>query len=175
MAYYEWDLKNKFVKLPKTRKKFGKVILRFAENRDKKFILEFERECVRTEPEIFQDELRYYQKRLSSIPVIDLSRKDFKVIIALVNNQVVGELSMSSYFDYETNSLVGVITGLWVLKPYRIAGIGKKLIRFAKAEFKKWGIKRITLTVGLFNLAACAFYKKMGFAIRKIGEGICAI
>lgn len=56
--------------------------------------------------------------------------------------------------------------------PYRIADIGGKLINFAKNEFKKWRVKRISLVVGIFNLAAKEFYKKCGFQIRRIDEAI---
>ncbi|MEO0093185.1 MAG: GNAT family N-acetyltransferase [candidate division WOR-3 bacterium] len=172
--YYEWDAKkDKFVRCPKPPKKNIKVRLRLANNRDKKLLLDFERECVRTEPEVFIDELKYYRKRLRLIPKVNFSqKKNFKVVIALINHKIVGQLAMAWYFCYETNSKVGVITGLWVLKPYRMAGIGRKLITFAKKEFKKWGVKRITLVVGISNLAAKEFYKKCGFKIRRIDEAI---
>jgi len=173
--YYEWSSKkDKFVKCPKPQKKYFEVSCRLAKNSDKKLLLDFENECVKTEPEIFKAELEYHQKRLQSIPIINFNhRENFKVVMALVDKrEVVGELSMGWYFNYEVNSKVGVITGLWVLKPYRMAGIGKKLIGFAKNEFKKWEIKRIALIVGLFNLAAQVFYKKLGFRIRNIGEAI---
>jgi len=170
--YYEWNLKkDKFVKHPKPPRKHFKVSYRLAKNYDKKLLFAFEKECVKTEPEILKPEYEYIKKKLRTIRTMNFNRaKEFKVIIALVADKVVGELSMSWYFNPEINSKVGIIIGLWVLKPYRMAGIGSGLINFAKKEFRKMGIKRIELVVGLFNRAALAFYQKLGFEIKRIGR-----
>lgn len=53
-----------------------------------------------------------------------------------------------------------------------MAGIDKGLIVFAEKRFKKLRVKRIELIVGLKNLAALEFYKKLGFKIRKVGQAI---
>lgn len=168
--YYEWNpKKEEFVEsLKPSQKKNFPVIYRLAKNSDKNAILDFEMECKKTEPEVYISQYNNLRKELQSISFDRM--RNFKVVLALVDNKVVGELSMGWYFNYETNCKVGVIPGLWVLKPYRMAGIGKGLIEFAKEKLKKSGAKRIELIVGLKNLAAREFYRKLGFQIRKVGQ-----
>jgi ribosomal protein S18 acetylase RimI-like enzyme len=133
-------------------------------------MLGFEIECEKTEPEIYTSEHNSLRKKLQSINFGET--KNFEVVLALANNKVVGELSIGYYFDYERNCKVGVIPGLWVLKPYRMAGIGRSLIDFAKKRLKELGFRRIELIVGLGNLAGIEFYKNLGFKIRKVGQVI---
>lgn len=170
--YYKWNSKkDKFVKSTKLPKKRNfQVIYRSAKNRDKKAILKFEIECEKTEPEVYISEYNNLRKKLPSINFN--KRKDFKVVLALADNKIVGELSMSWYFDYERNCKVGVIPGLWVLKSYHMAGIGRGLIDFAKKKFKRLKVRRIELIFGLKNLAAQEFYKKLGFKTRRVGQSI---
>jgi ribosomal protein S18 acetylase RimI-like enzyme len=168
--YYVWNSeRDKFVKsveLPKNR--VFHVVYRTAINRDKDAILKFEIECEKTEPEVYISEYDDLQKKL---PSIDFDkRKDFEIVLASVDNKIVGLLSMSWYFDYERNCRVGVIPGLWVLKPYRVAGIGKGLMLFAREMCKKLNVQRIELVVGVKNLAAQEFYKKLGFKNMKVNQ-----
>lgn len=81
-------------------------------------------------------------------------------------------LSISRYFDGDTGERVGVIPGVWVLKPFRMAGIGRRLMEEAKKEFLARGIRRVELMVGLDNLAARVFYEKMGFKIHPMGRAV---
>lgn len=167
--YYEWDSKKEaFIKSHKPRRKNFQVLYRVAKNSDKNAILNFEIECEKTEPEVYLSKYSNVRKKLQSISFDRMN--DFKLVLALVDNKVVGELSMGWYFNYETNCKVGVIPGLWVLKPYRMANIGRGLVDFAKKEFKELGVKRIELIVGLRNYAAQEFYKKLNFQIRKVGQ-----
>jgi len=172
--YYEWDnKKDKFVKVRKLcRRRNLKIKYKLAKNSDKIEILKFEIDCVKSEPDIYLHlpDFKDFKKKLK---LIDFNQtKDFAVAIALLNNKVVGLLSMSWYFNYDTKCKIGLITDIWVLKPYRIAGVGTGLINFAKKTFKALAIKRIELIVGLKNLAAKRFYKKLGFKIRKVGQAI---
>ncbi|MDW8114181.1 MAG: GNAT family N-acetyltransferase [candidate division WOR-3 bacterium] len=84
--------------------------------------------------------------------------------------KILGILSMGYYLENcdEEIQKVGVISLIFVLKPFRMAGIGKGLINFSKKIFRKWKVKKIELKVGLKNLAGIEFYKKLGFKIRKI-------
>lgn len=170
-TYYEWNSeKEAFVKSQIPSKKKFRVIYRLAKNSNKDAILDFEIECKKTEPEVYISDYSNIRKKLQSISFDRM--KDSNLVLALGDNKEVGELSMGWYFDYETNCRVGVITGLWVIKPYRMAGIDRGLITFAKKRFKKLRVKRIELIVGLKNLAALEFYKKLGFKIRKVGQAI---
>ncbi len=172
--YYEWNSKkDKFVKSTKSPKKRNfHLIYRLAKNRDKEAISKFEIECIKSEPDIYLQipDFKNFKKKLKSVNFNQA--KDFAVAIALVNRKVVGLLSMSWFFDYDTKCRIGLITDIWVLKSYRIAGVGTGLLNFAKETFKRLAIKRIELIVGLKNLVAKRFYKKLGFKIRKIGQAI---
>ena len=175
--YYEWNSKKeKFVKKPRPpRKSYTKVVYKLATNTDKHKILDFETECIKTEPDIYLHipDFNDFKKRLKSI---DFKKaKDFAVVLALVKGKVVGLLSMSWYYNYDMRCKVGLITDIWVLKSYRMAGIGTGLVNLAKKKFKKLDIKRIELIVGTKNLAAQEFYKKLGFKIRIIGQAILQI
>lgn len=172
--YYKWNPKTaSFVMSPKPLKKRKiKVIYRLAKNIDKDALLEFELECFKTETEVFPTEPDF-EERKKVLSSIDLDKqKNFAVIIALANNRIVGQLSMGWYFNYDTNCQIGVIPGLWVLKSYRMAGVGRGLVDFAKDEFRKRKVKDIELIVGLNNLAAQEFYKRLGFEIKRVGLGV---
>lgn len=172
--YYEWDSKKEeFVESPKPPKREKlQVLYRSAKNSDKQAMLNFEIECEKTEPEVFSYMSSFAERRRELESISFGKASDFRVLLALADNRIVGELSMSWYYDYDTNRKVGVIPGLWVLRPYRMAGIGRGLTDFAKREFKKLEVRRIELIVGLGNLAAQEFYKKLGFKTRKVGQSI---
>lgn len=174
MPYYLWDAKkDKFVKSKKPPKKKIEVFYRLAKNKDKEKIIDFEMECQKLEPEIFIS-LSSYKTIKRKWQKINLAKRDnFATIIALTKKErkVVGILSMGWYFDNYDEEIqkVGVISLLFVLKPFRMAGIGKGLINFSQKIFRKWGVKRIELKVGIKNLAGLEFYRKLKFKIRKIG------
>ena len=138
-----------FIQYYPPKEKNFRVIYRPAQNRDKEAILKFEIECKKTEPEVYISEYNNLRRKLPSINFN--KRKDFKIVLALVDNKIVGLLSMSWYFDYERNCKVGVIPGLWVLKSYRMAGIGKGLIKFAKEKFRTLEVGRIELVENRVN------------------------
>jgi len=169
--YYEWEpKKNKFV-VKRKRPPKRKIAVRYqiAKNSDKEAILRFQVEAEESEPEIWESSEIENLKRTFKAIDFEKENNNFKVILAIADNKVVGTLSMSWYFCLESGGTAGVISGLFVLKNYRLAGIGRGLIEFAKREFRKLVVKKIELIVGLDNLAALAFYKKLGFKIKKIG------
>ncbi len=173
-VYYEWNnKKEKFVKArrPSCIKNLT-VTYRFAMNSDKTKILNFEIECIKTEPDIYLH-VPDFNKFKEEIKSVDFNKaKDFAVVLALVEKKVVGLLSMSWYYNFDMKCKVGLVNDVWVLKSYRISGIGAGLINFTKKKFKKLGIKKIELIVGIKNLAALEFYKKLGFKIRKVEQAI---
>jgi len=176
-SYYEWDSKKeKFVKKPRPpRRSYAKVVYKLATNTDKHKILDFETECIKTEPDIYLHipDFNDFKKKLK---LVNFNKaKDFAVVIAVVVSKIVGLLSMSWYYNYDMKCKVGLITDIWVLKSHRMASIGTGLINFAKKRFKRLGIKRIELIVGTKNLAAQEFYKKLGFKIRIVGQAILQI
>ena len=55
---------------------------------------------------------------------------------------------------------------LWVAEPYRLAGIATLLMNEALDLARKLRLWRVRLYVGMDNLAARNYYRKMGFAER---------
>lgn len=173
-VYYEWNnKKDRFVKTHRPfRIRNRKTIYRLAKNSDKTKILNFEIECIKTEPDIYLH-VPDFNKFKEEIKSVDFNKaKDFAVVLALLEKNVAGLLSMSWYYNFDMKCKIGLINDVWVLKSYRISGIGAGLINFTKKKFKKLGIKRIELIVGIKNLAALEFYKKLGFKIKKVGQAI---
>lgn len=92
-TYYEWNSeKEAFVKSQIPSKKKFRVIYKLAKNSDKDAILDFEIECEKTEPEVYISDYSNIREKLHSISFDRM--KDFKFVLALVDNKVVGELSM---------------------------------------------------------------------------------
>jgi ribosomal protein S18 acetylase RimI-like enzyme len=171
--YYEWDSKqDKFAEVPRPDKPTFNPIIRLARNADKPLIRQFFRDCCNTEPDVARLPPDFDQV-CARIEATDLDdNPDLAMALALVDELMVAEMSMSRYFQDSTFEWVGVIPGLWVLKPYRHAGIAGRLMEFAKQESLRRGFSRIELLVGLDNLAAIEFYKSQGFTINPIGRGI---
>lgn len=171
--YYFWNnRRQQFVKGKKPNNKPLSVTIRLATNNDREAIVSFSEDCAETEPEVYElpSNFAEIQERVRQT---DFERNpEFAVILALLGKKLVGMLSISWYFNDDTCERVGVIPGVWVLKPFRMAGIGHRLMEEAKKEFLARGIRRVELMVGLDNLAARAFYEKMGFKIHPMGRAV---
>ena len=89
-------------------------------------------------------------------------------IVALDSGRVVGWCDITPHQRQTTWHCAAL--GMGVVKEYRHAGIGGRLIHAALSKAKALGLQRIELEVFEENLPAIALYKSVGFQIegRKI-------
>jgi len=172
-VYYEWDAgQGIFTAKPKPGPRSRPVEYRLATNADRTGIIGFYHACAETEPEVYSlpEDFEEIKERVMDT---DYERHEsFALALALSDGRIAGEVSLSWYFDDYTVRRIGVIPGLWILKPYRLAGIGRGLISFARQESTRLGIHRVELVVGKDNLAARRFYERVGFVVRDMGQAI---
>jgi len=96
-----------------------------------------------------------------------------KTYILLLDEEVIGVAEYIRKFTGEEVFLYGIS----IKKGYRKHGYGKKILKKSIEEFRKYNIKKITLTVSEENLEAIELYKKLGFKNQEYlkdeyGEGI---
>ncbi len=96
---------------------------------------------------------------------------DYKTILAIVNNEVVGMAGLMKGHYYEKNGDYLRILAFVVKQNTRNLGIGRTLIQAAES----WAISEDLNSVAISSgnredrIAAHAFYQKMGYAIRSSG------
>ncbi len=175
--YYRWDPERaEFVAAaPEPRKELPDTTYRVAADRDRALILDFETEYEKAESQAFLQATGFDDFR-TGLWSVDLNKAGSSaVVLALADNSVVGELSMSCYHNTAEDVKLGLIRGLCVLARYRGAGIGRGLFEFAKALFREWGVKRIEIMYGLRNLADQEFCRRLGFAVTHAGQAIYSL
>ncbi|MEM3697415.1 MAG: GNAT family N-acetyltransferase [Candidatus Bathyarchaeia archaeon] len=90
-----------------------------------------------------------------------LEDENCEVLVAKVNERVVGFLHQHFYLDILHGSLMSHIDFMLVDKEYRNKGVGSKLLRTAVENAKKRGVTEIHVDT-IFDQAA-KFYRKYGF------------
>ena len=173
-SYYKWDADSEdFVAVPASpAERAVEPAYRLATERDRSAILDFEAEYERAESQSFLRATGFYDFR-TGVWSADLGAHEHSsAILAILNNKVVGELSMSCYDDTLEGVKVGVIRGLCVLRQYRQNGIGRALFHHARDQFRRWGSRRIELMYGLRNRADEEFCRRVGFEITRAGQAV---
>ncbi|MDD5158727.1 MAG: GNAT family N-acetyltransferase [Sulfuricurvum sp.] len=91
------------------------------------------------------------------------------ILVAEMQNGVVGMLSLQRMISTAIGEYVGIIEDVVVSEFHRGYGIGTKLLETAidEAERREWG--RLALGVDLRNTKAIAFYQKYGFETSNMG------
>jgi len=91
------------------------------------------------------------------------------ILVAEMQNGVVGMLSLQRMISTAIGEYVGIIEDVVVSESHRGYGIGTKLLETAidEAERREWG--RLALGVDLRNTKAIAFYQKYGFETSNMG------
>lgn len=101
-------------------------------------------------------------------PELLLSDKSTKLLIACINNQVVGfahaelrEMNHPVLYSYPYGHISDVVNPEFIRN-----GIGKCLFNADEQWLKETGAREVSLTVFNFNNEAISFYKRNGFVNR---------
>jgi ribosomal protein S18 acetylase RimI-like enzyme len=91
------------------------------------------------------------------------------ILVAEIQNSVVGMISLQRIISTAIGAYVGIIEDVVVSESRRGYGIGTKLLEAAIDEgtSREWG--RLGLGVDLRNTKAIAFYQKYGFETSNMG------
>ena len=96
-----------------------------------------------------------------------LSRDYFWILLAMQDGKVVGYLSAVKIPKGDKAKLFIYVDELWVLRSHRRKGAGRALIERIEAIGREAGAYGIRLTTEFENSTAQAFYRKMGFRLKK--------
>lgn len=91
----------------------------------------------------------------------DLNNSNFKCLMAIYKEEIIGYISFSHIFDIEIESII-------VKSSYQRQGIGTLLLKYVFNFSKENKINNVFLEVRKSNLTAISLYKKMGFKIISI-------
>jgi GNAT superfamily N-acetyltransferase len=96
---------------------------------------------------------------------------DYKTIIAVIDDEIVGMAGLLKGIYYEMNGMYLRILAFVVKQNARKLGIGKILISAAEDWAIEQNLNSVLINSGNRDerLAAHAFYKKMGYAIKSSG------
>ena len=120
-----------------------KVKFSLAELQDLNDIVLLEKACF--------DYDRYNESQINA----DLINEDNLVIVAKLNNKIVG------YVDYKIILDESELLKICVLDEFRGQGVGTKLLKFSYKHLK--GVGSVFLEVSSNNYKGVNFYKKLGF------------
>lgn len=86
-----------------------------------------------------------------------------KVYVILNGVDIVSVIEVMSSFDRELAYIYGVCTNV----SYQNKGMANKLLFYVLEDLKKYGIKKVQLTVGINNIIAQKLYSKFNFRIKE--------
>ena len=86
-----------------------------------------------------------------------------KVYVILNGVDIVSVIEVMSSFDRELAYIYGVCTNI----SYQNKGMANKLLFYVLEDLKKYGIKKVQLTVGINNIIAQKLYSKFNFKIKE--------
>lgn len=90
--------------------------------------------------------------------------KDNIVLVATLNNVIIGYLAGTLNSQYSYNSTIQAeLDNMCIMKEYRRLGIGRKLFEEFKKICKENRINEIKVVASYSNLNAIDFYKRNGF------------
>jgi ribosomal protein S18 acetylase RimI-like enzyme len=94
--------------------------------------------------------------------LLDNGRGHLRILVAEVDNLVVGDLWLSRGRLNKTRHTATI--GMSLIAPYRGQGIGRALLGRAIEEAAAWGVEKLGLSVFSSNLPAIGLYRSLGFA-----------
>ena len=96
---------------------------------------------------------------------------DYKTIVAVSNNEIVGVAGLCKGIFYEMNGMYMRILVFIVKQNYRKGGIGRRLVRASEDWAIEQGLNTVLVNSGNRDerIDAHAFYKEMGYAIKSSG------
>ena len=92
-------------------------------------------------------------------------------LVAVLGEQVVGYVSLSSPTPLASNAHVAMIDGLAVAPKARGRGVGAALLEAAFEHAGREGLRRIRLRVLATNVPARRLYERLGFVVEGVLEG----
>ena len=101
-----------------------------------------------------------------SVQKEELVGEEFKEIVAVLNNKVVGYLLLTKVFNPIAKRIVYYVDYVCVEENYRGHEIGKKLLDYAYEVAKKEKATYLQLTCSRFRVAAHKLYEKCNFIRR---------
>lgn len=93
-----------------------------------------------------------------------LDSDTFFIFAAKVDGRLVGYATAVIIPKPDPRRGILYVDELWVAEPYRLGGIATLLMREALTLARKLTLWRVRLYVGMDNLAARNYYRKMGFS-----------
>lgn len=87
----------------------------------------------------------------------DLNNSNFKCLMAIYKEEIVGYISFSYIFDIEIESVI-------VKSSYQRQGIGTLLLNYIFKFAKEHKISNVFLEVRKSNIGAISLYRKLGFS-----------
>lgn len=137
-----------------------RLTFRNFEWRDFPAVLGFEREIAeKSFPESPILDENYHRQKLEKA----LKREPNGLVVALLDEQIVGWLWLRTEKDRSTNAKFGYIKSIIVASKHRHQGFGKKLAEAAKQYFLSRGVHRVDLIVSATNYEATSFFDRVGF------------
>jgi phosphinothricin acetyltransferase len=136
------------------------ISIRNATQEDQKLILDIYNDAVVNTTATFDTDLRSYEKQLEWF---DNHKKNHPVIVAEIDNQLVGWASLSPWSDrcaYDTTVEVSV----YVHKDFRSQGIGSKLLEWITLEGKKAGNHTVLSRITQGNESSIHIHEKFGYS-----------
>jgi ribosomal protein S18 acetylase RimI-like enzyme len=95
--------------------------------------------------------------------------KNATLLVAKINNKVVGMLTMQLLISTAMGGSVGLIEDMIVTDEYRGCGVGKTLMNALIEEANHLGYQRLSLGADVRNTPALKFYKPFGFEMSHMG------
>lgn len=114
-----------------------------------------------------EDSYGFERKRaLSAFRELLNDRKLGQVWLISVEGQPVGYIALAYSFSMEFSGKYGMIEDFYIRKPWRSAGIGRKVLSEVIVYARKKGLKALLLEVSVKKRDVQRFYKSMGFNVR---------
>jgi ribosomal protein S18 acetylase RimI-like enzyme len=104
-------------------------------------------------------------ERFGEFALDNIRSEDWLVLVAVVNNQVVGHCmaAIHTYPPVYENTRYGYIQDIAVTEKYRRENIGSRLFEHAVGWFKNKKVSRIELDAASTNEVSQSFWRKTGF------------
>ena len=143
--------------LPKVQKKVRlEVRLRDFHKRDFFRICEIDRLC-------YSEAIAYTPEEMA----LGLVQPGAFSLVAEVSDQVIAFV-LAYQKKRSPGNAAGHIVTIDVLAEFRARGIGNRLMELAEQRLRQNGARRIILEVGTENKPALRFYKRRGYAIKRL-------
>jgi ribosomal protein S18 acetylase RimI-like enzyme len=110
------------------------------------------------------DGIRFIAREIKSgFEVLLGDRSIGRVWLIRLGSDDVGYVTLTFSYDVEFGGRQGTVTDLYIVDGYRRLGLGSKTLRFIETACRELGLEVLELQVERKNVAAQAFYRKLGF------------